>query len=38
MILDISENLTLGYHLMEIHLYFNNKTTENDCESGFDSI
>ena len=38
MILDISENLALGYRLKEMYLYFNENATENDCESWFDSI
>lgn len=38
MILDVSENLTLGYRLKEMYLYFNENTTEKDCESWFDSI
>ena len=38
MILDISENLTLGYRLKEMYLYFNENATEKDCESWFDSI
>lgn len=38
MILDISENLTLGYRLKEMYLYFNKNASEDDCESWFDSI
>ena len=38
MILDVSENLTLGYRLKEMYLYFNENATEKDCESWFDSI
>ncbi|WP_455802177.1 transposase [Amedibacillus sp. YH-ame6] len=38
MILNISENLTLGYRLKEMYLKFNKEATENDCEQWFDSI
>lgn len=38
MILDISENLTLGYRLKEMYLYFNKNASEDDCESWLDSI
>lgn len=38
MILDISENLVLGYRLKEMYLHFNENATEKDCESWFDSI
>lgn len=38
MILDLNENLTLGYRLKEMYLYFNSKATSKDCEEWFDSI
>lgn len=38
MILDISENLTLGYRLKEMYKNFNNKATEQNCEAWFESI
>lgn len=38
MILDISENLALGYRLKEMYLHFNKNATEDDCKSWFDSI
>ncbi len=38
MILDISENLALGYRLKEMYLHFNENATEKDCEPWFDSI
>lgn len=38
MILDISENLALGYRLKEMYLNFNKKATDKDCEVWFNSI
>lgn len=38
MMLDISENLALGYRLKEMYLNFNKEATEEDCESWFNSI
>lgn len=38
MILDISDNLTLGYRLKEMYLNFNKNATEKDCDSWFNSI
>lgn len=38
MILDINENLALGYRLKEMYLNFNKNAKEVDCEAWFDSI
>ncbi len=38
MILDVNENLTLGYRLKEMYLYFNENASEKYCEFWFDFI
>lgn len=38
MLLDISENLTLGYRLKQMYLNFNKKAVETDCEEWLQTI